>query len=235
MNKLLASTAAVALVIGLNGPAHADCKIGSANTVSDADRAVHSSETRRDLRQLRNAAQILNSYGKNGVCEDIVSVIEDIRNNPESAHAKDGAAKTPDTAAKNPDPNSYQAEYKKRFSEAKPIGDIKGNMRLEQLMDADIVGSDGSTIGEIEDVVMMDSGKPGYVILGFGGFLGMGEEQAAVPFSQLRVTVDEDGDRTYYLPMTAEQLEKAPKFKRGDEKWMADEEWRQTNDKFYQG
>lgn len=227
MHKLMISAATVALALGLGGVAYADCTIDNERTYSNEDRAVRSTQVRRDLRQLRSAASILKQYQKTEACNDVVAAIQDIRKNPMKGMKSDDA--------KEVDTTSWQDRSKKRMASAKPITELGGRLRLEELMDADVVGSNGDTVGEIEDVVMADTGKPAYVVLGFGGFLGMGEEQAAVPFSQLRVAVDEDGDKTYFIAMTEEQLKKAPKFKRGDETWFDNQDWRKTNDAYYAG
>ena len=42
------------------------------------------------------------------------------------------------------------------------------------------------TIGDISDVILDKSGKAAAVIIGVGGFLGMGEHLVSVPFDQMR-------------------------------------------------
>ncbi|QDB99589.1 MULTISPECIES: PRC-barrel domain-containing protein [Phyllobacteriaceae] len=66
----------------------------------------------------------------------------------------------------------------------------------------------GESIGEIEDV-MLDKMSNGimFAVVGFGGFLGMGEKYHAVPWS----TLDYDKDRGgYVVPFSKEQLKAAP-------------------------
>ena len=41
-------------------------------------------------------------------------------------------------------------------------------------------------IGEIEDVLLSPDGKVSALIVGVGGFLGMGEKDVAVPFSAVK-------------------------------------------------
>jgi hypothetical protein len=68
--------------------------------------------------------------------------------------------------------------------------------------------SDGDDIGTIERV-MIDkrSGKVAYAVMSFGGFLGLGENYRALPWSVLRYSEDLDA---YELNLTGEQLRGAP-------------------------
>src|SRR6185312_15508613 len=68
--------------------------------------------------------------------------------------------------------------------------------------------SNGDKVGTI-DHVMIDkrSGKVAYAALSFGGFLGMGEEYRALPWSALRYNEQLDA---YELNVTDDQLRSAP-------------------------
>ena len=68
--------------------------------------------------------------------------------------------------------------------------------------------SDGDKIGTIERVMIEKrSGRVAYAVLTFGGFLGIGEEYRALPWSLL--TYNENLD-AYELNLTDEQLRGAP-------------------------
>lgn len=58
----------------------------------------------------------------------------------------------------------------------------------------EVYGSDGANIGSI-DHLMIDkqSGKVAYAVMGFGGFLGLGEEHHPVPWSKLRYDTAKNG------------------------------------------
>lgn len=68
--------------------------------------------------------------------------------------------------------------------------------------------SDGDKIGTIEHV-MLDkrSGRIAYAVMSFGGFLGIGSEYRALPWSALRYNEQLDA---YELNVTDEQLKDAP-------------------------
>ena len=73
-------------------------------------------------------------------------------------------------------------------------------------------------IGEINDIVLTADGQVSSVILGIGGFLGIGERDVAVNMGALEV-VREDGDsddRFLVVKTSKEQLEQLPEFDRGE-------------------
>ena len=87
-------------------------------------------------------------------------------------------------------------------------------------------------MASIDDIVFSPEGGPAYIIISDGGFLGIGEDQIAVPMSRVRVSSDRD---VYFIDLTEDQLKSAPRFERGRFDWLEDTEWRQKNDAYYQG
>ena len=79
-----------------------------------------------------------------------------------------------------------------------------------------VYGADGKHIGSIERVVIEKrSGRVAYAVLGFGGFLGIGEDHYPLPWAKLTYDESLGGYRT---DVTREQVEKAPKY-RGTEEY----------------
>jgi sporulation protein YlmC with PRC-barrel domain len=64
-------------------------------------------------------------------------------------------------------------------------------------------------IGNVNDLLLDAGGKVNAVIVGVGGFLGVGEKNVAVPFQAVKVT-EKDGKRYLVLDTTKEALESAP-------------------------
>ncbi|MBV9551952.1 MAG: PRC-barrel domain-containing protein [Alphaproteobacteria bacterium] len=64
-------------------------------------------------------------------------------------------------------------------------------------------------IGSVDDMVMSDNGQVTALIVGVGGFIGMGEKDVAVPFDAVRPAMK---DGAWYLTMdaTKDQLKAAP-------------------------
>jgi sporulation protein YlmC with PRC-barrel domain len=69
-----------------------------------------------------------------------------------------------------------------------------------------------SKIGEIVDVLLSQDGKVSALIIGVGGFLGMGEKDVALPFDAVKHTT-KDGKVYLTLDTTKDALKSAPGFK----------------------
>ena len=69
-----------------------------------------------------------------------------------------------------------------------------GEWRASTLIDTKVTNAAGETIGDINDVLIDKDGKVAAVVLGVGGFLGVGERHAAVTFSSLQLTRDANGN-----------------------------------------
>ncbi|MTE01606.1 hypothetical protein GIY56_15060 [Paracoccus sp. YIM 132242] len=73
---------------------------------------------------------------------------------------------------------------------------------------------DWDNIGEIDDLVIGDTGEVKAVLVDVGGFLGMGEKTVSVSMDQLRMIRDGDSEDDYFIVFTADRaaLENAPAF-----------------------
>lgn len=94
-----------------------------------------------------------------------------------------------------------------------PSEQQSGQWMASSVIGASVVGPDGKTIGEINDIVLDQAGGTRAVVLGVGGFLGVGEKDVAVPFQQLQIARGADGgiDKVS-ISMTRADLDKAPSF-----------------------
>lgn len=73
-----------------------------------------------------------------------------------------------------------------------------------------------SRIGEIDDVLMDREGKDAKIvalILGVGGFLGMGEKHVAVSYDAVKVTTKDNNKWYLVMNSTKDALKAAPGFK----------------------
>ena len=59
-------------------------------------------------------------------------------------------------------------------------------MRGSTLMGVDVYGTDNQKIGDIDEVLIDRQGKIHGVVVGVGGFLGIGEKDVAIPFDQVQ-------------------------------------------------
>ena len=67
-------------------------------------------------------------------------------------------------------------------------------------------------VGDINDLIFDNKGAIQAVIVGVGGFLGMGEKDVAMPLDKITVTRDETNAIKLTIQASREDLEKAPAF-----------------------
>jgi sporulation protein YlmC with PRC-barrel domain len=63
----------------------------------------------------------------------------------------------------------------------------EGQWRSSKLIGVDVYNEANEKIGDIEELILDKSGKVEHVVLGVGGFLGMGEHYVAVAFDKLKL------------------------------------------------
>ncbi len=81
-------------------------------------------------------------------------------------------------------------------------------IRAKRVLGKAVEDSSGTKIGEIEDIVLdKQSNNILFAVVGFDGFLGIGEKFHPLPWSLLNY--DEDDD-SYVVNITKEQLKSAP-------------------------
>jgi sporulation protein YlmC with PRC-barrel domain len=73
----------------------------------------------------------------------------------------------------------------------------------------DVYDNQNNKIGDVNDILLDKDGRVSTVIIGVGGFLGIGEKDVAVPFNALKVA-EKGGDRYLVINTSKEALEKAP-------------------------
>ncbi len=82
------------------------------------------------------------------------------------------------------------------------------------LLSAKVKGDDGKIIGDIEDLIINEYNQVVGVIMGVGGFLGMGEKRIGVRYSALKFK-EKDGKPEVTLPgVTRAVLKQTPAYKR---------------------
>jgi len=74
-------------------------------------------------------------------------------------------------------------------------------------------GENAENIGEVNDMVVSPEGQIETVVIGVGGFLGIGEKNVGLNFKDF-TWADKDGDRWLVVAATKEQLEAQPEFDR---------------------
>jgi len=99
--------------------------------------------------------------------------------------------------------------------------------RTSEIKGVDVYSDRNEKIGSVEDVLVDQHGNVKAVVIGVGGFLGVGERNVAIPFNELHwqvntahapngqpVAQNTDHPTRATLPgVTKEQLQQAPEFK----------------------
>jgi sporulation protein YlmC with PRC-barrel domain len=93
-----------------------------------------------------------------------------------------------------------------------PPGAVRSTPRREltvsDVVEKNLIGSEGRVIGEIEKVVESPSDRKKYLVVSSGGFFGLFETQIAVPLDRVEV----HNDQLVVREMTEAQLKSLPEF-----------------------
>jgi sporulation protein YlmC with PRC-barrel domain len=87
---------------------------------------------------------------------------------------------------------------------------LKGNWRASKLMGLDVYNEGNEKLGDVNEIILDKSGKVAAVVIGVGGFLGMGEHDIAVSMDKLKF-VEEPVRTSSTAPATAKDTAPATK------------------------
>ncbi|SDA77330.1 PRC-barrel domain-containing protein [Mesorhizobium qingshengii] len=113
---------------------------------------------------------------------------------------------TTDTAQKPVDMNAATAEPVKRAD-----GNLATNIIGETVYNG--TGDDAQNIGSVNDIVLTREGKAQSLVIGVGGFLGLGAKNVAYDFGKAQ-WAEKNGDRWLVAQTTKEELLAQPDFNR---------------------
>lgn len=111
------------------------------------------------------------------------------------------------------------------------------DMKTNHVVNAnDVIGvkvenMQGDDLGKIE-ALMLDklSGKVNYVVLSYGGFLGMGNKLFAMPWNIFSYNKDKE---CFQIPLNVEQLKNSPGFDKDQWPNMSDKVWSESINRYY--
>ena len=89
-------------------------------------------------------------------------------------------------------------------------------VRAQSLLGVD-VSNGQDTIGEVSDLVVTEDGQVEAIVVGVGGFLGIGQKRVALAWDSIKLT-EQDGGRVILVSATREQLEGMPTYKTLEDK-----------------
>ncbi len=86
------------------------------------------------------------------------------------------------------------------------------DFRSSKLVGTTVYNAADENIGEIEDLIIDAKGSVANVVIGVGGFLGMGEKNVAVPFTSLKTSRDNSGRVRVVVDGTKDSLKAMPAY-----------------------
>ncbi len=86
-----------------------------------------------------------------------------------------------------------------------------GHWLASDVYQANVYDPSQNKIGEIDDLVINKDGTVSQAVIGVGGFLGVGQKDVAVPFTDLKVASNSDKS-WLVLDRTKDQLKSAPAY-----------------------
>ncbi len=126
------------------------------------------------------------------------------------AFAQSTTAPAPSAAPSATTNNTAATPATGNFVQTQQSSDGRGS----KLIGASVYGPDNASIGEISDLIVGTDGKITAVVVGVGGFLGVGQKDVALPFENISVTRKADSAAIDKIKVsyTKDQLKDAPKF-----------------------
>jgi len=105
-------------------------------------------------------------------------------------------------------------------------------VRTVDVVNVTVKNAARETLGKIEEIILHKvSGNVCYLVLSFGGFLGVGDKLFAIPWNAIHYDEDED---CFILNVSKEKLKNAPGFDKNNWPDMADEKWGSQIYNFYE-
>jgi sporulation protein YlmC with PRC-barrel domain len=107
-------------------------------------------------------------------------------------------------------PKSAEAPSDTQFLSKQESSDFLASSLIGQ----SVYNSQDEAIGSISDLVTDESGKVVAVLIGSGGFLGMGEKDVAVRFEDLRLAREDDSNLKVIANIDKDTLASAPDYEK---------------------
>jgi len=238
MNKLIIASAAAALMLGVSAPAFAqatpaDCDNLFQRADVNKDGSLQADEAKVFIDAMNKAqvkpqdAAMIKKDEFLAACQKNAFV--DIKPETIGAASTTGAATTDQSASTTTTTEqpatTEQSQTTTTTAETQPTTtDQATTQTTEQALAApegflasNVIGAtvysqDDQSIGDINDIILSPEGQPSQVIVGVGGFLGMGEKDVVLDMSKLKMAATEDGNLKIVVQTTPDELKNMPAF-----------------------
>ena len=138
--------------------------------------------------------------------------------------APDAGAPADSNAAAQPDDNSAATDDSAATSDGSAVTEdlaqaekFIGQQAQEEVLASELIGATvydpaDENLGSISDIVFAKEGGVEAVVIGVGGFLGIGAKNVAVSFDQIEQSIDAEGNLKLILNASKEELDAAPEY-----------------------
>ena len=240
---MITRTAILCAFIAVGGitAASAECEIGDAKLEEAVQqnprfRGPTNSQYVRDLRNLRDAALTLRSYGRHEDCERLLANIRELIAGPPMGLLGDNDEEEADkqNAASEPKVKRGAATGTRNKKDAKPllrIDELAPALRTDEMIGSEVRSSDDKIVGEVRNIVFGTKDGRDYAVVASGGFFTTGKDSIVVPVRSLMISQDRG---SFYLSITKEAMKAVPLMPDPDYNWLSDPTWRTRNDALFQ-
>lgn len=198
----------LAAAVGAGGAVAARAECGDALAALRDDPAIMAATTdadpdiRRRLRAIVATAEILATAGYDMACMAVTTAVRDMaeRNSLVSADAAAAAREEADM------PSWSEHDYAERAKTATAFAGLANRVSSSMIVGADARLINGDGIGAVEGFLTDDEGIS-HLIVGYGGFLSLGDREIAVPVG--RVSYDPENE-VFYIDTTHDWFDTQP-------------------------
>lgn len=172
------------------------------------------------MKQLLTATALVAAFSTAAMAQDMKRPGTD----PNAPAASQSMSRDSNTATMNAGENQYGVTV---FSQDRPTTPVttqngyvtgsQGQVLATNLIGKSVYNGSGDNaekVGDVNDVLMSSDGKAQAVVIGVGGFLGLGEKDVAVEFNRLSWGAEQGNDRRLTIQASKDDLKSAPTFQR---------------------
>ena len=92
-----------------------------------------------------------------------------------------------------------------------PTQEVTGAWNAKDFMGSRVYNMSGERIGDVNEI-LVDNGRVAAIVIGVGGFLGIGEKEVSLKPDQVKRMVHSDGETYFTVNTTKDQLKAAPEY-----------------------
>ncbi|HEX7533003.1 MAG TPA: PRC-barrel domain-containing protein [Methyloceanibacter sp.] len=213
MNRLLTTTA-IGLMLGL-APALAETQVPSNDNTPALEQPATPSEAIP-----ANPADPTNPDKATQVPPEIMAPVPGAEPLPRSSEIEKSPVPDASTAeapkSLAPDQSASAAPAASPFLVKQDASDLL----VANLIGQSVLDANNQSIGEVTDLITDKDGKVVALLIGAGGFLGLGEKDVAIRFEDVKISRDENNDLSVMAKVSNDQIAAAPDYETLDEQQM---------------